>query len=93
MIQYCAGFFDGEGCIYIRKDNRVRLHLAQNVLPPLDLFQSLYGGNIYSTGPPPRRGFQLIICKKKDVIHCLIDLEPYLLVKGNKAREALKLLL
>jgi hypothetical protein len=80
-VAWAAGFFDGEGCIY--KD---RLILSQKVLAPLEFFQSLYGGNMYSPYKTKYPAYQLVIIKKAEVFRCLVDLEPYLLVKGDKAR-------
>lgn len=81
IIAYLAGFFDGEGSITIDKRNRTHVRVSQNLREPLELFKEYYGGGIYKD----RAGFQLVITKRIDVLFCLKQLEPYLIVKKSKA--------
>lgn len=48
-IAYAAGFFDGEGCVYIAKEKtwyKLHIQASQNVRDPLDFLQDLFGGTV-----------------------------------------------
>jgi hypothetical protein len=49
-IAYVAGFFDGEGCVYLntRKNGRaiLRIKVSQKDRRPLDLLQERFGGSV-----------------------------------------------
>ncbi len=46
-IEWAAGLFEGEGCIYIEQNRYVRLVLSSTDRDVLDRFQSVFGGSIY----------------------------------------------
>ena len=47
IIWFC-GFYEGEGCVSNDKsnNNRLKLSIAQNDRTPLDLGQTIWGGNV-----------------------------------------------
>jgi len=98
---WCAGFFDGEGCIsHKRKGNLWRLVVQQNVRAPLDSLQRTLGGTVYGpyTRQRSRNGvgewsnpyWVWRLSKQKEVLEALDLLEPYLQVKGGQARQAVE---
>jgi hypothetical protein len=96
---YLAGFFDGEGCIYIatvrQKYKRVRVTANQTKdIRPLLEFQRRFGGRIYVRPESERyRGTTIWnLNKQAQVLEFLLTLEPYLVVKHGKALEAISLL-
>lgn len=97
LLPYLAGFFDGEGCVGVyQTKNRwgkqqVRVSIAQIDPRPIELFASVFGGNIgiQKSKPGYRNLFRVQYTggKAKDV---LANLYPYLTVKREKAAEALE---
>lgn len=56
LVAWAAGFFDGEGCVYIgRQEQKAKPQthyqltatVFQNVREPLDIMQGLFGGNVF----------------------------------------------
>ncbi len=99
-LAYLAGFFDGEGCVGVykkgqHKNHEVRISIAQVDPKPIQLFQSVFGGNIgiqkgnYENRFGIKDLFRLQYTgnRAKDV---LANLYPYLIVKREKAAVALE---
>jgi hypothetical protein len=92
-LAYLAGFFDGEGCIgmYDKGTSKgLKVTVAQIDSKPIELFQSVFGGNIgIQKAKPGYRNLSRLQYhgpKAKDV---LANLYPYLIVKKERAAEAL----
>lgn len=102
---YVSGFFDGEGCVFIGRNNRPVVTVSQtvgehNVLEKLKAFLQAHGissANIYSISrkhhnPKWKDAHTLQIGKSKDVEIFLRNCLPHLIVKVSKATEALSLI-
>lgn len=93
LIEYLAGFFDGEGSISLREiRNKVRIRIGQVEKQPLQIYASVFGGAVrYSQitkGGLPYYQYDTNDSKRCGSI--LSNLYPYLLVKQAKAQAALE---
>ena len=76
------GLFEGEGCIYIRK-NKPQAHLFVRMtdLDVLEKFQSIVGGKINRCTPPAnnrhKQAWRWEMCSKADVKALLTKWLPY----------------
>lgn len=98
-LAWAAGFFDGEGCIYLRNDKRdsrwqLLLGLAQVDKAPLEDFQRIVGGVGYITKSHRGKGnqrscwtWQAASKNAGDVVELLL---PFLRVKQSQAVAALE---
>jgi hypothetical protein len=81
---YLAGFFDGEGCIWLSTSGgkyfQIHLAVAQKYPAVLDRFVALWGGRVY----PDRCAFRWRP-RVKDMERVLRDLLPYLAEKKTQA--------
>lgn len=92
-LSYLAGFFDGEGCVGVKKPSPKRgQHMpyatVSQVRPEvLQRFKSAFGGNIRFAAKCGKNG---IWCwhhaGAKGVVPFLREIEPYLLVKRAEAQ-------
>jgi hypothetical protein len=96
-LAWAAGFFDGEGCISRKKGGKRtwRLVVQQNVRPPLEVLERLFGGTLY--GPYTRQRsrdgvgqfsnpyYVWRLNTQADVLFALECMYPYLRVKGAEA--------
>ncbi len=100
-LQYIAGFFDGEGGIYVTQkiDKRfgkgilvrnTRCQIANTHKGVLMKIQKMYGGTIRLKNH--RRGFTWEIASQKDILKFLQDIEPYLIVKKRQVKLAIQYL-
>jgi len=101
-LAYCAGFFDGEGCIHIERfqDNRhlhpqyaLRLELANTDTRPLQLFKDLFGGSIRKRKEPrPEKWSTAWVWQiKTNMAKIFLDeLMPFLVTKKEEARLGLE---
>jgi hypothetical protein len=82
---WCAGFFDGEGCIglYLGKQWIASVSVSQRDEMPLMVFQQLFGGTKVPHGP--KRDSLRIQFKKVEAWHMLNTLLPHLVVKRKQA--------
>ena len=96
-IEWAAGLFEGEGCIYSGKNSR-QLILQMSDKDVVESFCDIVGvGSVKEqdiakrTGNPNhKKGYRWIVCNKKDIISVLDKLLPYL---GNqRAYKALNIL-
>lgn len=93
-IAWASGFFDGEGCIVIRSNRLHAITFSQKDPEPLSRLKKLFGlGHIYKCNQTYKG--KSTYCHKyhiagTDAIIILSLLLPYLIVKRNKAIEAIK---
>lgn len=92
-LAYLAGFFDGEGCVGIKKPSKKRGQHAPYVtvsqLRPevLQRFKAAFGGNIRFAHRCGKNGiWAWQTTGMKGVIPFLDQIEPYLLVKRAEAQ-------
>lgn len=79
-IEYIAGLFDAEGCIFIENNlKKTKITIAQKNHPKIlhEISKFLGFGKIY--------GYQLIIYKKDDCLKFIQLIIPHLIVKFNQA--------
>lgn len=98
-LSWCAGFFDGEGCISRRKSGRYRLVVQQNVRLPLEVLERMFGGSLYGpyTRQRSRNGvgewsnpyWVWRLNRQEEVLFALESMYPYLRVKGGEAEVAI----
>ena len=95
LIEYLAGFFDGEGSIGLYKSNRcIQIRIGQVDKKPLKLYVKVFGGTVYFS-QITKGGLPYYQYNTTDSIRCgkiLRSLYPYLLVKEEKAQAALGIL-
>jgi len=79
-IEYIAGLFDAEGCIFIENNlKKIKITIAQKNHPKIlhEISKFLGFGKIYD--------YQLIIYKKDDCLKFIQLIIPHLIVKFNQA--------
>jgi hypothetical protein len=88
-VIWCAGFFDGEGCIGFY-GHHVQLHIrvTQKVREPLLALQELFGGGVYTQA----KAYQWCCNSAYEARYVLESLLPYLVVKKAQAELALQFL-
>jgi len=104
-IQYIAGFFDGEGGIYVtqKTDKRfgksilvrnIRCQVTNGDIKVLKMIQQKYGGVIREKQREEgwKPAFYLEIASQKDILKFLQDIEPYLIVKKEQVKLAIQYL-
>lgn len=96
FLVWCAGFFDGEGCISIRHNSRghssLQVDLTQCVREILDQVQAEFGGTVHtrkSVNPKWRTAYNLTF-QAKTAKYFLEAIYPYLYIKKKQARLALE---
>ena len=77
------GLFEGEGCIYIRKNKpQAHLFIRMTDLDVLKRFQQLFGGKIRECSPPKKenhkQAWRWELCSKQAVKDLLNRWLPYL---------------
>jgi hypothetical protein len=94
--QYIAGFFDGEGSIYLSKDAsgyyRLNACITNACREILEIIQKMYGGYIRIKSPSSmgkKRVYELILTNKLAEVF-LKDILPYLVIKKEIAEKALQ---
>lgn len=96
---WAAGFFDGEGCIYIRKykvKSKVHSYIAYNLVisvgqmvpEPLFILKELFGGAVYQPYYDDKGWLWKTQCKLAYV--ALLKMVDYMSVKQDQARVAMK---
>jgi len=104
-IQYIAGFFDGEGGIYVTQkvDKRfgkdilvrnIRCQITNGDIKVLKMIQQKYGGIIREKQREEgwKPAFYLEISSQKDMLKFLRDIEPYLIIKKEQVKLAIQYL-
>lgn len=92
LIEYLAGFFDGEGSISLHEiSSKVRIRVSQVGTQPLELYAKMFGGKVrflqYTVRGLPYYNYDTNDSQRCGII--LYNLYPYLLVKQKKAQIAL----
>jgi hypothetical protein len=86
-VTWCAGFFDGEGCIDLQHTRTgawiSHVNLVQRDETPLVVFEKAFGGSRSVTGP--KKDAILLSFRKAEARHLLSTLLPYLVVKRRQA--------
>ncbi|GAI09780.1 unnamed protein product [marine sediment metagenome] len=102
-LNYLAGFFDGEGCIYINKQKNVRnpkrsityqgaVEVANTKKEQLLLFSKYFGGKIrcyYDVDRPNGKYFWRIV--SRDAVKFCKVIKGYLLTKEEQAEVVIEL--
>jgi hypothetical protein len=85
-VIYCAGFFDGEGCISLESvgaEWRLRCITTQKFVDaPLHLLVDTFGGKVHWFKSDQRSGH---IINGKKAVAMLEEMLPYLTVKADQA--------
>lgn len=95
-LAWAAGFFDGEGCILIRKSSKnahaIRITISQVNPSPIKKFKDLFGGHISYQRPKNQKWSSQWKWEQdsKSASETLKNLLPYLLVKQDVAALALE---
>jgi hypothetical protein len=89
-ISYCAGYFDGEGCIWI--DNRIRspqlrISVVSGDIDSLKIFARLFGGNVF---PVTSKSSRVNIFRWSQdnsfAVKCLEKMLPFMYAKREQAQ-------
>jgi len=103
-IGYFAGIVDGEGCIDITKGNRKngksyftsRLHIVNTDINLMEWLKERIGMGSYYREHRERdnhkKCYTFVISAVNDLLGILKAIEPYLVIKKEKAQEIIKLL-
>ena len=105
FIVWAAGFFDGEGSVFVEisknKNTRRRVRnlltasVTQTSTPCLNLFKQCFGGNITPITKSRRQHMNNSVCfvwrvRSKDAIAFLEAIAPYVVVKKEQVELALQ---
>ena len=90
-VIWAAGFFDGEGCVYIqhRKNTNVyflKVMAVQKAIEPLNILLALFGGSVNKRRTAPA----MWSTSTRMAERALQELLPFLLVKRKEAELALR---
>ena len=94
-LAYCAGFFDGEGCVYINRFQNQRhtagitwqlqISVTNSNKEPLEKFQSYFGGRIRKqVCKKIKRFYWTWVCAAKTASLFLEAILPYSIVKKDE---------
>ncbi len=101
LIAYCAGLFDGEGCIHIARISTKKRSLtfqlvckvSMSSLPVLELLMARYGGSIRAESQSATHNKYGLVhswaISSSNAVMFLTQLLPYLVVKREQAELAL----
>lgn len=84
-VEYAAGFFDGEGCVYIRDCKpglKLGVTIVQNDTRPLVIMQARWGGGISHK----KEGGSVLSLHCTKAAAFLRDILPFLIVKKEVAQ-------
>ena len=94
-LAYCAGLFDGEGCITLTKGGesnyRLRLKISSTDYSVLTWLQEHFGGSINLSRKETDNNKELWdwYCKTEDQVVFLFGILPYTIIKRAQIIEAL----
>jgi len=100
---YLAGFFDGEGSIFILRQKRKKLRdritystkveVSNTVKEPLELLHSNYSGTIYThiRQSEKRKPIYIWSLSNRKAYQFLKDIKPYLIIKKAQAQIGIEL--
>ena len=94
-LAWAAGFFDGEGCVLLRKSRNtyvVRITVSQVNPAPIVKFKRLFGGHISEQKPKNKSWKEQWKWEQdaKSGVETLLQLLPYLVVKRDVADLAIE---
>ena len=78
---YCAGLFDGEGCIALRKTGALVVQMEMSQEEPVRLMRARYGGCITVRKREGKQCSWAWYANSKVAAHALSDLGPLLIAK------------
>ena len=85
--RWLAGFFDGDGCVFIGPDHtgypRLRIHIVQKELSILEEIAERYGGTLNTTNVA-KTVWQLSLHKKKESYEFVMDILPHSRIKTKQ---------
>ncbi len=88
---YCAGLFDGEGCIYISKDLvHITVSITQKETPILFLLQQEFGGKVTRYGKQNCHKWNIFSIET--MLNFLQIIQPYAFIKANEINIAIEFL-
>ena len=97
LLQYIAGFFDAEGCVYIHKSNfMLRIIIGQTNKDVLNFIQNYFGGkirkktNIQQTDGYKRKQSWTWELTSKNTTYFMECIKPYILEKKEQIEVAIK---
>lgn len=94
-LAYCAGLFDGEGCVTLSKDGdtnyRLRIKITSTDYTVLTWLQEHFGGSINLSRKESEYNKEAWdwVCKVEDQIVFLIGILPFTIIKRVQIIEAL----
>ena len=97
-LAYCAGLFDGEGCVTLSKDGdtnyRLRLKITSTDYAVLTWLQEHFGGSINLSRKESEYNKEAWdwVCKVEDQVVFLFGILPYTIIKRAQIIEALNYL-
>lgn len=95
-IAYIAGFFDGEGCVRLKRSNQnehsyyVIAHITNSNRAILEHVQDLFGGAIRTQERTPNKTAHSWCITSAEAVDFLETLSPFLREKLEEARLAIK---
>ncbi len=96
-LAYCAGLFDGEGCVLLKKDKdnyALRIKISSTDYPVLDWLKEHFGGSIIvkHKGGDNRRKSWDWYCSSKENMNFMFGILPYLIIKKDQVIESIEYL-
>lgn len=98
-LAWAAGFFDGEGCIYVAKSKNdklrhgiryeIRITVSQVDVIPLKVLISLFGGSLHKRSKGTKHIYNWYL-NGASALKVLEKLLPYLVLKNKEAKIALR---
>jgi hypothetical protein len=97
IVSYCAGFLDGEGCIYARTRGhsaQVTFSAVQIAIEPLILLRETFGGTVQANGRTKSGSiiYRWALYSRDDLEPAFAELLPHMRLKREQVRLALELL-
>lgn len=91
---YIAGFVDGEGTVVIGRRFDVQVTIGQVDPRPLERIASFYGGHLsfVHRDNPNWKPYHRITVSGTAAVQMLRDIQPFLVLKGDQAELALRLM-
>jgi len=88
-LQYAAGFFDGEGCVYISPEGRPCVSVTQKRPDVLRLFREDFGGRVVNHDKKVSCNRWQIL-SREEIINFLEAILPYSIVKTDEITLGIK---
>lgn len=94
--EYVAGFFDGEGCVYVDNTKEkvyvLKITLAQNTKLILEKIKEIYGGNIYTRQPTSTKQYEVYqwTASGQEAFNFILSIIPHSIVKQQELLRAIQ---